>query len=147
MDLVLNKKALYDYEVIETHEVGIVLCGTEVKSLRKKQANLKGSWVNIQDGELWLLNTHIAAYPYSQDNHPPIHNRKLLMNKKEILRLEQKRREKNYTLIATKIYSQGNYIKVSVALAQGRKRFEKKQVLKDRSIEKHTKKELSRFKG
>lgn len=146
MDLVVNKKALFDYDVIETHEVGIVLCGTEVKSLRKKQANLKGSWVNIQNGELWLLNMHIAPYAYSQNNHPPIQNRKLLMNKKEILRLEQKKREKNYTLIAIKIYGKGNYIKVEIALAQGRKKFEKKQVLKDRDTKRDVQQQIKRFK-
>lgn len=145
MDFVLNKKALHDYEVIETHEVGIVLCGTEVKSLRKKQANLKGSWVHIIGGELWLLNMHISPYPYSQNNHPPIQNRKLLMNKREILRLEQKKREKNYTLIATKIYSKGNYIKAEIALAQGRKKFEKKQVLKDRDTKREIQKQVKHF--
>lgn len=146
MDLVLNKKAVFDYEIVETHEVGIVLCGTEVKSLRHKLGNLKGSWVNTIDGELFLLNMHISPYSYSKNNHPPIQNRKLLMHKKEIVRLGQKQREKNCTLVITKIFTKGNMIKAELALAKGRKRYEKKQVLKDRDVKRETQKQIKAFK-
>ena len=146
MDLVLNKKAVFDYEIVETHEAGIVLSGTEVKSLRHKMGNLKGSWVNTIEGELFLLNMHISPYSHSQKNHPPIQNRKLLMNKKEIIRLENKQREKNCTLVVTKLFTKGNKIKAELALAKGRKRYEKKQVLKDRDVKRETQKQIKAFK-
>ena len=144
MDLVLNKKALFDYEVIESFITGIVLTGTEVRSLRNHQGNLKGSWVKLRDGELWLQNMHISAYKFAdpKKNHAPIQPRKLLMTKREIERIDQKQKEKGYTLVLTKIFTQGRYIKCELVLGKGKKKFQKKQSIKDRDTKRSVAKEL-----
>lgn len=143
MDLVLNKKALFDYEVIETHITGIVLSGSEVRSLRNKQANLKGSWVKLRHGELWLQNMHISEYKFAQDNnHPPIRPRKLLMTKRELERIDQKQKEKGYTLVVSKIFTQGRFIKCELILGKGKKKFQKKQSIKDRDTKRSVAREL-----
>lgn len=147
MDLVLNKKALFDYEVIETLEAGMVLQGTEVKSLRAHNGNLKGSWVKVNENELWLQNCHISPYRFAKNNHPPIQPRKLLLQKREIERIIQKQKEKGYSLVVTKIYTSGKNIKCELALGKGRKKYEKKQHIKNRDQDRHTAKELKNWKN
>jgi len=126
--LARNKKARHDFQIDDTLEAGIVLVGSEVKSLREAQASLVDAYCMIRDGELWLLQAQISPYPWAnQFNHEPRRDRKLLAHKQEIKRLATKVREKGYTLIPTEIYLKRGRIKVEVALARGKRQFEKRQ--------------------
>jgi SsrA-binding protein len=126
--LVRNKKARHDFEIDDTIETGIVLVGSEVKSLREAAGNLVDAYCQIRNGELWLLSAQISPYPWAnQFNHEPRRDRKLLAHKQEIKRLAAKVREKSYTLIPTEIYLKKGRIKVEVALARGKRQFEKRE--------------------
>ncbi|HEB75328.1 MAG TPA: SsrA-binding protein SmpB [Nitrospirae bacterium] len=128
-----NRKAYHDYHIEETYEAGIVLTGTEVKSLREGKANLQDSYVIIKDGEAFLLNCHISPYRYGNImNHDPVRTRKLLFHKKEIMRLMGRVAQKGYSLIPLKIYFKGPYVKVEVALARGKRLYEKRERIKER---------------
>jgi SsrA-binding protein len=130
-----NKKAYVDYFIDETIEAGIVLTGTEVKSLREGKANLKDSYVIIKDGEAFLLNCHISPYSHGNIyNHDPLRTRKLLLHKKEIERLRGKTQQQGYTLITLKIYFKGHYVKVEIDLARGRKKYEKRDIIKKKKL-------------
>ena len=136
-----NRKASHDYHIIEKIETGIVLTGTEVKSLRDGKANLKDSYALIKDEEIYLLNCHISHYsPGARENPHPTRTRKLLLHKKEIQRLIGKTREKGFTLVPLKIYFKKAYAKVELALVKGKKLYDKRKVLK----EKESKRELER---
>jgi len=126
-----NKKARYDYEIIEVIEAGMVLLGTEVKSLRQGRANLKDSYARIKDGELFLMQSHISPYTHaSYDNHEPDRARKLLVHKREIKRLQGKTQEKGLTLVPLKIYFKDGRAKVELALARGKRSYDKRETLK-----------------
>lgn len=131
-----NRKAFHDYFIEETFEAGIMLTGTEVKSLRAGKANLKDSYARIKDGEIFLLNTHIS--PYSQADgfkqHEPERTRKLLLHKKEIMKLLGKTREKGYTLVPTKIYFKDGKAKVEIGLARGKTSYDKRDSIKARDV-------------
>jgi len=140
--LVTNKKALHNYEILEKFEAGIKLLGTEIKSLRDHGGNLDGAFCKILDQELWMLGSSIIPYKYGTiHNHEEHRNRKLLMHKKEILRLFQKLKEKNLTLVPLAIYLKANRAKVEVALVRGKKQYDKRQTIKERE----EKKRLSRI--
>jgi SsrA-binding protein len=126
-----NKKARYDYHIIEVIEAGMVLVGTEVKSLREGRANLKDSYARIRDGELYLLQAHISPYSHaSYDNHDPERVRKLLVHKRELKRLTGKTQEKGLTLVPLKIYFKDGKAKIELALASGKKSYDKRETLK-----------------
>ena len=126
-----NKKARHDYHIIEVLEVGMVLVGTEVKSLREGRANLKDSYARIRDGELYLVQAHISPYSHaSYDNHDPERVRKLLVHKRELKRLTGKTQEKGLTLVPLKIYFKDGKAKVELALASGKKSYDKRETLK-----------------
>lgn len=138
-----NKKALVDYFIEETIEAGIVLTGTEVKSVREGKANLKDSYVIIKDDEAWLLNCHISPYSHGNIfNHDPLRTRKLLLHRKEIERIRGKIQQKGYTLIPLKLYFKGPYVKVEVALAKGRKKYEKRDIIKKREAQREIERAL-----
>ncbi|MCD6449326.1 MAG: SsrA-binding protein SmpB [Thermotogaceae bacterium] len=138
----VNKKAKTDYEMLETFEAGIVLKGTEVKSLREGRVSFKDAYCKIKDGELWLLNLHIAPYDHASKvfNHDPERPRKLLLHKREIKRLIGKLQERGLTLIPTKIYfNNRGFAKVEIALARGRRKYDKREVIKKREMERRMK--------
>jgi len=138
-----NRKARHDYFIDEVYEAGIVLLGPEVKSLREGRANLKDSYARVKSEELFLHNMHISPYPFA--HHVPIEptrTRKLLMHKREIKRLIGKTEEKGYSLIPLSIYLLGGIFKVELALAKGKRKYDKRQVLK----EKEMKRELDQLK-
>ncbi len=138
-----NKKAYADYFIDETIEAGIVLTGTEVKSLRDGKANLKDSYVIIKDNEAWLLNCHISPYSHGNIfNHDPLRTRKLLLHRKEIERLKGKIQQQGYTLIPLKLYFKGPYVKVEIALARGRKKYEKRDIIKKRQAQREIERAL-----
>jgi SsrA-binding protein len=128
-----NRKAYHDYQIEETFEAGIALSGTEVKSLREGKANVKDSYVIIKDHEVFLLNCHISHYSHGNImNHDPLRTRKLLLHRKEINRLWGKTAMRGFTLIPLKIYFKGPVAKVEIALAKGKKLFEKRETIKEK---------------
>ena len=131
-----NRKAFHDYSIEETIEAGIVLTGTEVKSLREGKANLKDSYVIIKDTEVLLLNCHISPYTHGNImNHDPVRTRKLLLHKKEIARIQGKALQKGYSLIPLKIYFKDSRAKVEIGLARGKKMYEKRESIKKREAD------------
>lgn len=139
-----NKKAYFDYYIEDTYEVGIVLTGTEIKSIRKGSANLKDCYAKIKNNEVLLLNMFIAPYEEgNRFNHEERRTRKLLMHKKEIMKLEQKTEKEGYTLIPVKLYFKNNKVKILLGIGKGKKTFNKKQVIKERELNREAEKELS----
>ena len=131
-----NRKARHDYNIIETMETGIVLVGTEVKSLRDGQANLKDSYASIERGELWLHNTHISQYSKgNRNNHDPTRNRKLLMHDREIRRLIGRIQENGFTLVPLKLYfTDAGKVKVELGLAKGKREIDKRRQIAERDM-------------
>lgn len=135
-----NKKARFDYSIEESYEAGIVLLGTEVKSVKNGKINLSDSYADFRDGELYLLNCNISQYPYSHhENHEPLRIRKLLMTKKEMKRLSGKVIEKGFTLVPLKVYLKRGYVKVEIGLAKGKKAYDKRETIKKRDQERDIK--------
>ncbi|HYF26543.1 MAG TPA: SsrA-binding protein SmpB [Baekduia sp.] len=132
-DIASNRQASYKYEFLDKLECGIVLTGTEVKSLRNGSAQLKDGYATIDDGELWLHNVHIPPYaPASRDNHEPERARKLLAKRVEIERLMGRVKERGLTLVPTRLYFKGPHAKVEIALGRGKDRFDKRETIKAR---------------
>jgi SsrA-binding protein len=131
-----NKRARFDFFIDETYEAGIVLKGTEVKSLREGRANLKDSYGKIKDEEIYLIDAHISPYTHgNQFNHDPDRPRKLLMHKREIRRLYGKSREKGFSLIPTKMYFKDGRVKVEIGLGKGKRAYDKREILKRKTME------------
>jgi len=123
-----NREAYHNYHILETQEAGIQLTGTEVKSAREGRVNLKDAYARIEGGEAWLLNAHISQYSHgNRENHEPTRDRRLLLHKREIIRLQSKVQEKGLTLVPTKLYFKGNLIKCELAIAQGKKLYDKRE--------------------
>lgn len=128
-----NKKATFDYFIEETFEAGMVLQGTEIKSIRQGKVQLKDSFARIINGEVFLLNAHIATYEQgNRYNHDPLRTRKLLLNRREINQLIGKTKESGYALIPLKIYLKNGFAKVELALAKGKKNYDKRESLKQK---------------
>lgn len=128
-----NRKAHHDYHLEESFEAGLVLVGTEVKSLREGLGNLRDAYCGVVDGELWLLSAHISPYPHgTHTNHEPKRPRKLLLHKREIKKLIGRVVERGYTLVPTRLYFRRGLAKVEVALAKGKRAPDKREVLKRR---------------
>jgi SsrA-binding protein len=122
-----NKEAYHNYFILETYEAGIQLVGTEVKSARDGRVNLKEAYALVRDGEAWLLNAHISHYSHgNRQNHEPTRDRRLLMHKREIIRLQSKAQEKGLTIVPTKLYFKGNLIKCELGIARGKKQYDKR---------------------
>ena len=138
-----NKKAYHDYFIEEKTECGIALHGTEVKSLRAGKANLKDSYGEIKNGEVWVQNMHVS--PYEQGNifnHDPLRPRKLLMHKAEIVKLFSKTREKGFTLVPLKIYFKKGKAKLELALASGKHNYDKRRDLTEKAVRRDVEREL-----
>lgn len=131
-----NKKARFDYELSDRFEAGMVLTGTEVKSLRLGKASLSEAYAKITDGEAWLVGCQIQPYPFAYyDNHEPTRQRKLLLHKRELKRLTVKLAEQGYSLIPTAVYFKRGLAKVELALARGKKKHDKRASIKKREQE------------
>jgi SsrA-binding protein len=134
-DVARNKQAAYRYHLLERWEAGLVLTGTEVKSLRGGKAQLKDGYASVRDGEVWLHNVHIPPYaPATRENHEPERDRKLLMHRSEIDRLIGKTREKGLTIVPTRLYFKGSHAKVEIALARGKDVGDKRHAIKEREL-------------
>ena len=148
--LATNRKARHDYFIDETYEAGIVLTGTEIKSARSGRVNLRDSYVQVKDGELWLIDTHIAPYQQAgREGHVPQRPRKLLMHRREISRLQGKILEKGYTIVPLRLYLKHNkWAKLEIALARGKKLYDKRQTLRKSDAQREVERALSdRSKG
>jgi SsrA-binding protein len=132
-DVATNRQASFRFDLLDRLECGVVLAGTEVKSLRNGSAQIKDGYAQVRDGELWLHNVHIPPYgPASRENHDPDRPRKLLAHKREIDRLVGQVQERGLTIVPTRIYFSGPRAKVEVALARGKDRFDKRESIKAR---------------
>ena len=130
-----NRKASFDYFLLDRYEAGIVLTGTEIKSIRKGSCNIKDSYVVIRNSEAYILNMHISKYDEGNIfNHEPMRTRKLLLHKQEINKLHRKVQEKGFTIAATKLYIRNGKAKVEIALAKGKKNYDKREVEKEKTI-------------
>ena len=143
-DIARNKQASYRYNLLEKWEAGLVLQGSEVKSLRDGKAQIKDGYANVRNGEVWLHNVHIPPYaPATRENHEPERSRKLLLHKREIERLIGKTREKGLTLVPTRIYFNGPNAKVEIALGRGKDRFDKRESMKSRDQQRDIERAIS----
>lgn len=128
-----NKKAHFDYEILEKFEAGLILTGQEVKSVRNKQIKLTGSFVTIHNDEALLTNAHIPLYTHAvEKNYDPTHTRKLLLKAKEIRYLREKLQEKGLTIVPISVYTKGRKIKLEIGVGKGKKKYDKRRVIKDR---------------
>ena len=144
-----NRKSRHDYNILDTYEAGVVLVGTEIKSLRDGKASLVEAYATIDDGEVWLRNLHIPEYSMgSWTNHSPRRTRKLLLHRREIDTLEGKVRDGNRTLVPLKLYLKDGRVKVELGLAQGKQDYDRRQDIKKRTEDREIARELGRkFKG
>ena len=140
-----NRKAFHEYTINETYEAGIQLKGSEVKSIREGKASLKQSYIVIRKKEAWLKGCHIASYSHTGfEGHETIRNRKLLLHKYEISRIESKLAEKGLTAIPTKLYFKGGIIKLEFGLAKGKKLYDKRVTKKKRDVERDIQRAMKR---
>lgn len=132
--LVKNRRAFFEYEILEKYEAGLVLSGAEVKSLRNKQGSLAGSYVKIMSGEAWLINAQISPYKFADNtDYDPKRRRKLLLHHSEIMELLRETESSSRTVIPLALVLRGNHIKLELALAQGKKQWDKRRTLKERA--------------
>jgi SsrA-binding protein len=141
-----NKKAYFNYELLENYEAGVSLVGSEVKSLRQGRVSLKDSYAEVRGGEVFLLNFHISPYEAANRfNHDPEREKKLLLHRQEIKRLSGKIKEKGLTLVPTKVlFNDKGKVKVEIALAKGKRAYQKKEVIKERDRERELRAELKK---
>jgi SsrA-binding protein len=131
-----NRKANFEYSILNKYESGIILTGTEVKSLRDSKVNIQDAYGRLISNEVWLINSNISQYKYGNiNNHDPLRNRKLLLNKREIRKIKQELQEKGLTLVPLKIYFKGSLIKLEIGIAKGKKLFDKRESIKKREVE------------
>lgn len=143
--IAVNRKARYDYFIAETYEAGIVLTGAEIKSVRSGRVNLRDSYAVIKDGQAWLLNAHISPYQHATHvAHEPRRTRKLLLHRYQINRLQGKVQEKGYTLIPLRIYLKDGRAKVEIALARGKKLYDKRRAIAEREAQREMERALRR---
>ncbi|MEC4805402.1 MAG: SsrA-binding protein SmpB [Jaaginema sp. PMC 1079.18] len=142
-----NRKARFQYEILETYEAGISLTGTEVKSIRAGRINLQDAYGLIRGGEVWLLNAHISPYQASGQffNHDPKRTRKLLLKRREISKLVGKLEQKGLTLVPLKMYFKGGWVKVSLGLGKGKKLYDKRETLKARQTKRDIERALKQY--
>jgi len=128
-----NRKALHQYHLHDVHEAGLVLKGSEIKSIRAGRVSLREGFVAFEGGEAWLVNVHIAQYdPASVQNHDPRRRRKLLLHRREIDRLRSRAQEKGYTVVPTRLYLKDGRAKIEIALARGKRMYDKRQTIATR---------------
>ena len=133
-----NRKANFEYEILNRYEAGIVITGTEVKSIRDGKVNIQESYGRIVNDEVWIINSHINEYKYGNiNNHEPLRIRKLLLNKREIRKIKQQLQEKGLTLVPLKVYFKGSLVKVEIGIAKGKKLYDKRESIKKRDIERN----------
>jgi SsrA-binding protein len=140
MLLLKNKRAYFDYEILHTFEAGIKLLGCEVKSLKNKQVSFAGSYIGIQDGEIFVKNLNIVKYQFATiKDYDPLRARKLLLNKKEIAQIEKELKTRGVTVIPLEIFLKNNLLKIKIGLCRGKKKYDKRENLKKKDLERENK--------
>ena len=144
--LVKNKKAYYDYEILDTIEAGLALSGQETKSAKAGQINLKGAYIDVAKEQAWLRNAHISKYKPAGPlpDYNPLQPRKLLLHKKQISYLSGKSKEKGLTIMPLKVYNRGSLIKAEIAVARGKKKYDKKEKIKKREREREIRRMINK---
>lgn len=144
MSLIQNKKAYFNYEILEKMEAGIELLGFEVKSLKKGQGSLEGSHITVRGGEVFVTNMHIP--PYQPANTPkdydPLRNRRLLLTKKEIDKLDGAENQKGLTIVPLSVYNKGRKLKLEIAIVRGKKKYDKRETIKKRDVDREIRRNL-----
>jgi len=143
--MIVNKKATYDYEILETYEAGIALKGCEVKSIREGRVSFTDSFVRIRREEAWLSSLHIAPYSRGDETQDPKRDRKLLLHRREIRRLNGILSQKGLTLLPLRIYFKKNRVKVKIGLAKGKKKYDKREAIKRKDTEREMRREMKRI--
>lgn len=142
-DITRNREAAFRYELLDTFECGIALQGTEVKSLREGSSHMRDAYAVLRGGELWLVGAHIPPYAAaSRFNHPPDRDRKLLLHRREIDKLAGQVQTKGLTIVPTRVYWKGSHVKVEIALAKGKDRFDKRHAIKERDMSRDADREM-----
>lgn len=133
---VVNRKALFNYEILETVEAGMVLSGGEAKSAAAGQVSMDGAFVRFRDNEAWIVNMHIHPYQYADNTeYDPVRSRKLLLSRNELLSLQSKMKQKRATVVPTAVYTRGPRVKLEIGIARGKKKFEKREIIKKRDLD------------
>ncbi|HLX66828.1 MAG TPA: SsrA-binding protein SmpB [Puia sp.] len=147
MSEIKNRSAYHDYFIEDKYDAGMVLAGTEVKSIRDGKVNFVDSFCVFFQGELWVRNMHIAEYRFgTTNNHLTVHDRKLLLHKKELRKLENRLKEKGYTLVPLRIFfNEKGYAKLEIGLGKGKKNYDKRETIKERDTQKEIKRHLNRY--
>lgn len=134
--IAVNRRAGYDYDLVERFDAGIELLGTEIKSIRNHKANITEGYARFRDGELWLYNVHVAQYPPARENHDPLRPRRLLLHRRELDRLEQELREHpRSTVVPTRLYLNNGLAKIEIALGSGRRAYDKREAIAKREAD------------
>ena len=142
-EILTNRQAFHEYHILDKYEAGAVLVGTEVKSIMAGRIQLKDSYVSIRDGEVWLMNAHISPYSHgNRQNHDPLRTRKLLLNRREIDKLERETTLKGMTLVVTSIYWKNGRIKFEIGVAKGKKLYDKRETEMKKTVERETRAQL-----
>jgi SsrA-binding protein len=142
-EILTNRQAFHEYHILDKFEAGAVLVGTEVKSIMAGRIQLKDSYVTIRDGEVWLMNAHISPYSHgNRQNHDPLRTRKLLLNRREIEKLEKETTQKGMTLVVTSIYWKNGRIKFEIGVAKGKKLYDKRETEMKKTVERETRAQL-----
>ncbi|MBI4771385.1 MAG: SsrA-binding protein SmpB [Chloroflexi bacterium] len=140
-----NRKARHDYEILRTFEAGLALLGSEIKSIRAGHANIRQAYVRVEGGEAWLVGANIAVYdPASRQNHDPERPRKLLLHSKEIIQLQEQVREKGLTIVPLQLYLARGRAKLEIAVARGKKQYDKRQAIAKRDAQRSIERALRR---
>src|SRR5262249_15952756 len=140
--VITNRRARHDYHVLDTWECGIMLAGPEVKSMRDGRANLQDSYARVEDGELWLHGMHVSPYAFSRDQLDPVRRPKLLAHHKELVEMERATGERGVTLVPLRVYFKNGRAKVEVALARGKRAYDKRQALAERDARREAERAL-----
>jgi SsrA-binding protein len=146
-NIVINRKARHEYDIVDSLEAGIVLAGSEVKSMRAGRANLSDAYARVARGEVWLSGMHVSPYKEATDqNHDPLRERKLLLHSSEIKKLTRRVEEKGFTLIPLRLYFKKNRVKVELGLARGKRQYDKKHAIAQRDAKRDMEREQKKFK-
>ena len=141
-----NKKAWHDYFVEEKYEAGVVLTGTEIKSIRQGRVNLKDSYCEVTGGELFAVGVHISPYEQgNRYNHEPLRDKKLLMHRREIMKLQGLIQQKGYTLVPLRAYFKGRYLKIELGLCKGKHNYDKKNVIRERDLDRQAQRDIKEY--
>jgi SsrA-binding protein len=141
--VVTNRAAYHEYHILNKYEAGIALSGTEVKSVRAGNIQLKDAYVAVRDGEAWLLNAHISPYSHgNRENHEPVRDRKLLLHRREIEQLDEQATTKGMTLVVTRVYLKGGRVKFEIGVARGKKLYDKRETEMRRTVERETRAQM-----